>query len=711
VQEYLDGVKTALTVNPSSEGGFGTGTHNSANYSVPIALSGAEWYSQQAHRAVNQAIGRVIRHKEDYGVILFLDSRFSEPRHQLGVSKWIRPQFKTSGGNGIGQTIKLLVSFFRTADEKATANKTMIEKSIERSRKPILQYEADKEKTQKRNNENISESISKIAVVSKRIDCTSDEDYIPPNQIIRQVHLNDDAGSISNSAQQQNKKLNSLSSGGIHNLDSIYEAAERKSKSAQKVRQLSLTATKDISETIQSAWSGLGSVRASQSQQISSTAKKSSIENDSKEMSKQLAKSFFELAKKTLSDKDFSQVQKLLVEMKTSGDNNDNKHYIASAKNLVILLIKYDKRREGSNHESIGIKMLDKLYCLLPQVHRHNVLKTVSMVRYQQSEFKSLIQSLLKDNPQASGDLQALDVSVPILLRSFYKSKLDGALQMDKSQMNDFRAIISMLFRHQISTQENLRALNHLIPIDFHNVAQLIIEEFREESTSTRAPSDPNEKGNSKSIKIVPHNNSISNPYQKKRRINNNAAVSTVPTKVFESSNSISKRAKQMIDNSKYQAEQKDDNSVDATVMDSVSTHVKERKNGVNAVAKGLDPIERILLHASKDVFVPKQSNIVRINKKLDSKLSDTNNCTLCGNDVKSLFMAENCNHFFCLDCWTNWFKRSQTCPKCRKPTNLDSMSRVIFEDTTKPGAPSLTQLCASDNESGDDELEFIESK
>jgi len=40
-------------------------------------ISGDSWYVQQAMRAVNQAIGRVIRHKQDYGAILLCDERFS----------------------------------------------------------------------------------------------------------------------------------------------------------------------------------------------------------------------------------------------------------------------------------------------------------------------------------------------------------------------------------------------------------------------------------------------------------------------------------------------------------------------------------------------------------------------------------------------------------------------------------------------------------
>jgi len=37
---------------------------------------GSRWYRLQAYRAVNQAVGRVIRSVKDYGAVFFLDKRY-----------------------------------------------------------------------------------------------------------------------------------------------------------------------------------------------------------------------------------------------------------------------------------------------------------------------------------------------------------------------------------------------------------------------------------------------------------------------------------------------------------------------------------------------------------------------------------------------------------------------------------------------------------
>uniref|UniRef100_A0A8C8D4Y0 DNA 5'-3' helicase n=1 Tax=Oncorhynchus tshawytscha TaxID=74940 RepID=A0A8C8D4Y0_ONCTS len=55
-------------------------------------LSGSRWYEIQAYRALNQALGRCIRHKNDWGALILVDDRFgNNPNKYIsGLSKWVR---------------------------------------------------------------------------------------------------------------------------------------------------------------------------------------------------------------------------------------------------------------------------------------------------------------------------------------------------------------------------------------------------------------------------------------------------------------------------------------------------------------------------------------------------------------------------------------------------------------------------------------------
>ena len=54
-------------------------------------LSGHEWYEIEAFRALNQALGRCIRHRNDWGAILMVDQRYRcNPRYVNSLSKWVR---------------------------------------------------------------------------------------------------------------------------------------------------------------------------------------------------------------------------------------------------------------------------------------------------------------------------------------------------------------------------------------------------------------------------------------------------------------------------------------------------------------------------------------------------------------------------------------------------------------------------------------------
>ncbi|KAJ7427077.1 Regulator of telomere elongation helicase 1 [Willisornis vidua] len=78
-------------------------------------LSGREWYSQQASRAVNQAIGRVIRHRQDYGAIFLCDQRFTGGSVRNKLPLWVRPYVTVY--ENFGHAVRSVSLFFRVAQE------------------------------------------------------------------------------------------------------------------------------------------------------------------------------------------------------------------------------------------------------------------------------------------------------------------------------------------------------------------------------------------------------------------------------------------------------------------------------------------------------------------------------------------------------------------------------------------------------------------
>uniref|UniRef100_A0A034W2S9 Regulator of telomere elongation helicase 1 homolog n=2 Tax=Bactrocera dorsalis TaxID=27457 RepID=A0A034W2S9_BACDO len=92
-------------------------------------LTGQAWYSLEATRAVNQAIGRVIRHRNDYGAILLCDMRFAQPNQASQLSKWVRGHLGPAPKSvPFGSIVRELREFFRNADKSLPKPK---ERSIE----------------------------------------------------------------------------------------------------------------------------------------------------------------------------------------------------------------------------------------------------------------------------------------------------------------------------------------------------------------------------------------------------------------------------------------------------------------------------------------------------------------------------------------------------------------------------------------------------
>ncbi|GAX78033.1 hypothetical protein CEUSTIGMA_g5475.t1 [Chlamydomonas eustigma] len=74
-------------------------------------LSGEQWYVQQAMRAVNQAMGRVIRHRWDYGAVILADKRFSDGGSLGQISAWLK-DYVVQHPN-FGQAAASLTRFFK----------------------------------------------------------------------------------------------------------------------------------------------------------------------------------------------------------------------------------------------------------------------------------------------------------------------------------------------------------------------------------------------------------------------------------------------------------------------------------------------------------------------------------------------------------------------------------------------------------------------
>ncbi|XP_062501218.1 Fanconi anemia group J protein homolog isoform X2 [Corticium candelabrum] len=82
-------------------------------------LRGALWYETQAFRALNQALGRCLRHRSDWGALLMIDERFGHSEKYIrGLSKWIRHQVQHFGVFDVALDSIKKFSFDRMSDSQ-----------------------------------------------------------------------------------------------------------------------------------------------------------------------------------------------------------------------------------------------------------------------------------------------------------------------------------------------------------------------------------------------------------------------------------------------------------------------------------------------------------------------------------------------------------------------------------------------------------------
>ncbi|CAF0915962.1 unnamed protein product [Rotaria sp. Silwood1] len=74
--------------------------NNEQNRRMPQIMNGSDWYDSQGYRALNQALGRCIRHKNDWGALFIVEERIvnnmSDKQFNNKISLWIKQRLSIS---------------------------------------------------------------------------------------------------------------------------------------------------------------------------------------------------------------------------------------------------------------------------------------------------------------------------------------------------------------------------------------------------------------------------------------------------------------------------------------------------------------------------------------------------------------------------------------------------------------------------------------
>lgn len=647
-REFLDSSRRYQSIKPSYDAGFQTSTTKPATESS--SLSGQEWYSQQAIRAVNQAVGRVIRHKFDYGSVLLLDSRFGEGRNKDGLSKWVRPHICPD--EGIGKTISNLVKFYKAADKEFPAN--------DKKKHAKIEYETDqpKQKPLQTTNNNNSRLMNEmkmmgtIAVVDKQSTSQQHMSYVDPKHVIKKYNVHDEKRSVVNNITEKQIKTHQTREPSTVQVDQgIASAYQRRQNQTSSSRILPIknnfSEHKALSNTVQSSWAslekisnkpmnrnvslkrGISRVNGSSSASSSTTKKNLAQSNG---QSTNTAKEFFSLAMAHLSENHFKAIRTQLISMKKSEEKNDHRRYLEHAREIVDILLTYENVKvTNEGDELVGLVLLSRLIRILPQRFRSQVREIASRVKA-----KRKISAVKKKNKEDIGEngLNKAIEKKEQTQRLHMALKREAQLSYQKSSNPDDEAM-----RH-----EKMAAFARAEEIN--KAAKLKVEEHLKIHNSTKKK-DP-------SIKI-------------------NANKFTLRQKPLQTSNRQTHRT-------------------EAAKNDFLTQDVNE--------------IERCLRAVDKVDYVKtpeKQQKQRVISQKSKFK------CPICLENSDDPFIT-NCNHVACLNCWIKWLeeKKKGTCQVCRRKTRLRDLARVVFkkpsENTQHKKEVPLTQTLNKKSESVDDE-------
>jgi hypothetical protein len=585
-------------------------------------LDGKAWYDQSASRAVNQAIGRVIRHRKDWGEIFLLDDRFLKDTQKAQLSGWVKgrlvkynqfsaglegfrnfitnamndPDLNKPGKNGVSKTL--------TVENKI--DDSLISRTVVIHRSDLIEEEdnsfLDPEKlltqnTESRtrldisyddNDEDLDDMVSKI----KRNSSFNDNHNLSFNN--NNNNNNNNNRSSSNSSNSSNGSSNlkrSLSTDKQGSLTSIFSRSDSNNQNNSNltknvpikkanpfVIKSTFSASRNSIDEARPEMFGLGSSSLSSSSSISLSTSKTR-END----------------------KNFS--------------NTNTNETNSSASNSLVTIIE-DIRSSLQEAEFLKFKNIMK------QTKENNGgLKQLAQIDI---FVNSLVPLFSKVNPEVAEKLMLrLSILIP---PNFLDLK------------EKFQTFVRKVYNKQEMT------------IDKEEVSSQLVDD----DNKKRAISSNIDKDNIKQ----PRTNSIAQSNSQSQSTQSNNLLLNQYSQLSQGiSSSQSTQLIQGIPSSQStQSSQKPNKEEDFKNLKSLWKPTGRSQKMVEA------SLGNTAIKSSKDI------------------LTKSFLCVICKGIPESPCAAKLCGHICCSTCWIQWLKVKQQCPYCKKPVTISNLTKIVLQ-------------------------------
>jgi regulator of telomere elongation helicase 1 len=632
-REFLDQNKAKQYAKASTDGGFGA-----QQKATNSCLSGHEWYQQQAHRAVNQAVGRVIRNKRDYGAVLLLDSRFELPGNQNGLSKWVRPHILPD--EGFGRANQSLVQFYKKARELEARLQKEAPPEAPTKVSQILEYEDEGKENHQSEVLVDEEEYTKVAFIQNQTTeshaphgselgdggNSPSRSYVPPQRIIATVDVATTEGSeIASKMLNNNVPKNELSS-------------------------LSMSST-------QSSQLSQGEINRKTPNSIATVKKPVPTEDNNKSDSP--ARRFFEAVQATVSREEFASIKKAVVVMKKYTRIKDQKDFMAAASGIIKILLSHETFEDKSKSKKPELIML--ILQLLPK-HFVDLGRQYTMdLVFRGTTIRKELKGELPEEQYAKIHIELVNFLTELW---FNDSRVD-----ERKVATAISRILGPSVKKGWVTPSALSAVTKIVPKEAQRVTNAIMNELIESlpdakpkasessptsataASATRASDSKRQGRNSTVSETGDAGPSPKNPYSR----NPYARTSLEGTRSIQAqpqSTTHNKTPGSLADGSRKRAF---DQKISATVS-----------------------LTKILKQSASEVYTGKRDT--RTISDFSSNAPKDLSCTICDRRMDQPFISE-CGHMACFPCWDAWLKKTGTCAHCRKPVDPKTLALAVFKD------------------------------